>query len=67
MKICISACGKDPDSEVDPQFGRCNYFLVIDPDAGSISSIKTRVLKPQVAQELRQQRRLWTQGGQMFS
>ncbi|NLO30899.1 MAG: dinitrogenase iron-molybdenum cofactor biosynthesis protein [Methanosarcina mazei] len=40
MKICISACGKDPDSEVDPQFGRCNYFLVIDPDAGSISSIK---------------------------
>ncbi|AKB76893.1 hypothetical protein MSHOH_0410 [Methanosarcina horonobensis HB-1 = JCM 15518] len=40
MKICISACGKDPDSEVDPQFGRCNYFVIIDPDAGSVTSIK---------------------------
>lgn len=40
MKICISACGKDPDSDVDPLFGRCNYFLIIDPDAGSVTSIK---------------------------
>lgn len=40
MKICISAFGKDPDSEVDPQFGRCNYFLIIDPDEGSVTSIK---------------------------
>jgi predicted Fe-Mo cluster-binding NifX family protein len=40
MKICISACGKDSDSEVDPQFGRCSYFVIIDPDAGSVSSIK---------------------------
>ena len=40
MKIFISACGKDPDSEVDPQFGRCNYFLIFDPDAGSVTSLK---------------------------
>lgn len=40
MKICISACGKDLDSEVDPQFGRCNYFVLIDPDTGSVTSIK---------------------------
>lgn len=40
MKICISACGRDPDSEVDPQFGRCNYFVIIDPDAGTVTSIK---------------------------
>jgi predicted Fe-Mo cluster-binding NifX family protein len=40
MKICISACGKDPDSEVDPQFGRCNYFVIIDPDIGSVTAIK---------------------------
>ena len=39
MKICISACGKDPDSEVDPQFGRCNYFVIIDPEIGSVTSI----------------------------
>ncbi|WP_410507952.1 NifB/NifX family molybdenum-iron cluster-binding protein [Methanosarcina hadiensis] len=47
MKICISACGKDPESEVDPQFGRCNYFLIIDPNAGSVSSIKNPGLKAQ--------------------
>lgn len=40
MKICISAFGKDLDSEVDPQFGRCNYFVIIDPDIGSVTSIK---------------------------
>ncbi|KKH50633.1 dinitrogenase iron-molybdenum cofactor biosynthesis protein [Methanosarcina sp. 1.H.T.1A.1] len=40
MKICISAFGKDPDSEVDPQFGRCNYFVIIDPEIGSVTSIK---------------------------
>lgn len=40
MKICISACGKDLNSEVDPQFGRCNYFVIIDPDIGSVTSIK---------------------------
>ena len=39
MKICISACGKDTDSEVDPQFGRCSYFVIIDPDAGLVGSI----------------------------
>jgi len=40
MKICISAFGKDPNSEVDPQFGRCNYFVIIDPDKGEVTSIK---------------------------
>lgn len=40
MKICISACGKDSDSEVDPQFGRCNYFVIIDLETGSVTSIK---------------------------
>lgn len=40
MKICISAFGKDPDSEVDPQFGRCKYFVIIDPETGSVTSIQ---------------------------
>ncbi|WP_440946804.1 NifB/NifX family molybdenum-iron cluster-binding protein [Methanosarcina sp. T3] len=40
MKICISACGRNLDSEVDPQFGRCNYFVIIDQETGSVTSIK---------------------------
>ena len=32
MKIAVSASGKDLDAPVDQRFGRCDYFLVIDPD-----------------------------------
>ena len=31
MKIAISSSGKTLDSPVDPRFGRCAWFLVIDP------------------------------------
>jgi len=32
MKIAISATGSSLDAEVDSRFGRCRYFIVIDPD-----------------------------------
>jgi predicted Fe-Mo cluster-binding NifX family protein len=32
MKICVTARGKDLNSEIDPRFGRCEYFLIIDTD-----------------------------------
>jgi predicted Fe-Mo cluster-binding NifX family protein len=31
MKIAISSSGKTLDSLLDPRFGRCAWFLVIDP------------------------------------
>ena len=30
MKLAISSAGKSLESETDPRFGRCKYFLVID-------------------------------------
>jgi predicted Fe-Mo cluster-binding NifX family protein len=39
MKICITASGKGLDSEVDPRFGRCSYFVIYDPDTGYVESI----------------------------
>ena len=32
MKIAISSSGKDLNSQVDPRFGRCAYFLIVNTD-----------------------------------
>jgi len=32
MKIAISSTGKSLDSQIDPRFGRCQFFILIDPE-----------------------------------
>lgn len=32
MKVAVSASGKTMESPVDPRFGRCGYFLIVDVD-----------------------------------
>ena len=31
MKIAISSSGNSLDAQLDPRFGRCAYFLIVDP------------------------------------
>jgi predicted Fe-Mo cluster-binding NifX family protein len=33
MKIAVSAIAPGLDAEVDPRFGRCQYFIIIDPQS----------------------------------
>jgi len=40
MRIAVSASGLSLDAEVDPRFGRCQYFIIIDPDTLEFESIE---------------------------
>ncbi len=35
MKIGISSAGKDMSSQIDPRFGRCAYFMIVQTDDDS--------------------------------
>jgi predicted Fe-Mo cluster-binding NifX family protein len=39
MKICISSTGKDLDSAIEPRFGRCPFFLIIDDKTDQFETI----------------------------
>ena len=40
MKIALTAAGPDLDTVVDARFGRCPYFLIVEPE-----SLKTEAVK----------------------
>jgi predicted Fe-Mo cluster-binding NifX family protein len=39
MKICVSASSDDLDADVDPRFGRCQYFVIVDSETMEFSAI----------------------------
>lgn len=40
MRIAVSAAGPTLDSEVDPRFGRCRYFIIADADTLEFESFE---------------------------
>jgi len=40
MKIAVSSIGTDLDSEIDPRFGRCAYFIIVNPDDMTFEAIE---------------------------
>jgi len=40
MKVCVSSQGNTLNSQVDPRFGRCLYFLVVDTGTLEYEAIK---------------------------
>lgn len=39
-KICVTSEGNNLDSMVDARFGRCRYFIIIDPDSLQFEAIE---------------------------
>jgi len=42
MKLAISARGQTLESELDPRFGRAKYFLLVDPEGGSLEVVENK-------------------------
>jgi len=40
MKIAITSSGSDLKSEVDPRFGRCAYFILVETDTDELEAIE---------------------------
>ena len=39
MKLCISSEGNTLESNVDPRFGRCKFFIIADTDSSDFEAI----------------------------
>jgi predicted Fe-Mo cluster-binding NifX family protein len=40
MKVAVSSTGPGLDAEIDPRFGRCSYFVIVDSDSMEFESIE---------------------------
>jgi len=39
MKVCVSAGANSLDAQVDPRFGRCPYFVIVDSEGMQFEAI----------------------------
>jgi len=42
MKICVTAQGKTIDDQVDPRFGRCQFFIIVETDTLDFEAIENQ-------------------------
>jgi predicted Fe-Mo cluster-binding NifX family protein len=40
MKIAITATAPNLDADIDPRFGRCQYFVIADPDTMAFEALE---------------------------
>jgi len=42
MKVVVTASGADLDAPVDPRFGRCSFFVIVDTDTMAFEAVKNQ-------------------------
>jgi predicted Fe-Mo cluster-binding NifX family protein len=42
MKVAVSAIDNSLDSQIDQRFGRCRYFLIIDPETMELEAVSNK-------------------------
>ena len=45
MNICLTAIANTLNSQLDSRFGRCNYFIIQDPEKTNFKPIKNELTK----------------------
>ena len=44
MKICVTATAGDLNAQVDPRFGRCQYFVIVDSETMAFEAIANEAI-----------------------
>ena len=39
-KICVTSQGNNLDSQIDPRFGRCKYFIIVDTESLEFEAVE---------------------------
>ena len=40
MKLCVTSSGRSLDDTIDPRFGRCQYFIIVDSESMQFEAIE---------------------------
>ena len=44
MRICVTAAAGDLNAQVDPRFGRCQYFVIVDSDTMAFDAMANEAM-----------------------